>query len=155
MLNRRIYIDLEGADLTGKSTLLKTTFKEGDYSKIMCFHDRGIMTHYVYNKCFNRYPEDLDMWFNGIIEFLKYGKGGIIILTASENTLRHRFLQRNDDFFKLDKILAVNDEYIELYFKLSHAYDTLKLISTDNKTPKEIYKEATALYGKMYLKGIE
>jgi len=151
---RPIYIDLEGADLTGKSTLLMTTFKEGDYSKLMCFHDRGIMTHYVYNKCFNRFPEDLDMWFDQLIKFLEAGNG-IIILTAGVSTIGERFGERSDDLFKLDRILAVNEEYIKLYFELSPTYDTVRLISTDDKTPKEIYKEASSFYGKMFLRGTE
>lgn len=154
MMIRPIYIDLEGADLTGKSTLLMTTFKEGDYSKLMCFHDRGIMTHYVYNKCFNRFPEDLDMWFDQLIKFLEAGNG-IIILTAGVSTIGERFGERSDDLFKLDRILAVNEEYIKLYFELSPTYDTVRLISTDDKTPKEIYKEASSFYGKMFLRGTE
>jgi len=154
MMIRPIYIDLEGADLTGKSTLLMTTFKEGDYSKLMCFHDRGIMTHYVYNKCFNRFPEDLDMWFDQLIKFLEAGNG-IIILTAGVSTIGERFGERSDDLFKLDRILAVNEEYIKLYFELSPTYDTVRLISTDDKTPKEIYKEASSFYGKMFLRSTE
>ena len=161
MLKRPIYIDLEGADLTGKTTLLKTTFREGDYSKILCFHDRGIMTHYVYNKCFRRFTEDLDMWFNEFIHFLEAGNG-VVILTANENTIRKRFFDRNDDLFKLDRILAVNKEYVKLYFELKNTHDTallikstVCLISTDDKTPEEVYKEASSFYGKLFLRGIE
>lgn len=146
MLNRPVYIDLEGADLTGKTTLLKTTFRKGDYSKILCFHDRGILTHYVYNMNFGRYPEDLDLWHHELIEFAKYN--GIIILAAQDlRTLEDRFKQRGgDDLFRLGEIFEINEQYKLVYCSLLYIFPTVKLIYIENKTPKQIYEEAEKLY---------
>lgn len=144
MLNKATYIDLEGADLTGKSTLLKTTFKNSEYSKIMCFHDRGILTHYLYNTTFNRYKEDELIWYNELFDFIH--SNGIIILHASEAELRKRFFSRSDDIFKINKILDVNKRYLEIYNNYLCLFPTIKIIEVDNKTPIEVYEEAKKLY---------
>jgi thymidylate kinase len=149
MLNRPIYIDLEGADLTGKSTLLKTTFKESEYSKIMCFHDRGILTHYLYNRLFNRYPEDNLKWLFELDKFVE--NNGIIILVGSAAELANRYRLRNDDLFRLANILKINDEYRSIYKNYLYAFSTVELIEIDGKTPLQIYKEAEKLY--LYMLG--
>jgi thymidylate kinase len=144
MLSDPVYIDLEGADLTGKSTLLKSTFHEGEYSKIMCFHDRGILTHFVYNKEFKRYIEDLTMWMGELVKFVK--KNGIIILVASEEELTRRHSLRSDDCFKLGQILQINEAYVTIYGKFLCDFENVRLIYVDKKTPFEIYEEAKSLY---------
>ena len=149
MLNRPVYIDLEGADLTGKSTLLKTTFKESEYSKIMCFHDRGVLTHYLYNVTFDRYPDNDSLWYNELCDFVQ--SNGIVILHGSDEELRKRFFNRSDDIFKIHKILNINDAYLQLYNNCLHAFPTVKLINVDNKTPLQVYEEAEKLY--LYMLG--
>lgn len=151
MLNRPIYIDLEGADLTGKSTLLKMTFKEGDFSKIMCFHDRGILTHYVYNVAFNRFPEDHVMWVGELIKFVKHN--GIIILIGGRDELTKRFKERSDDCFKLESILRINEEYASIYQEVLYKYPTVKCIVVNEKTPIEVYREAEKHYYYMVGRG--
>lgn len=146
-----IYIDLEGADLTGKSTLLKTTFKESDYSKIMCFHDRGILTHCLYNKIFDRFPENRKLWANELYDFVE--NNGIIILIASKEELINRYHNRNDDIFKLENIIKMNDAYIKIYMDVLESFDTVKLISVDKKTPLQVYEEAIELYEHMLVRG--
>jgi len=149
MLNRPVYIDLEGADLTGKPTLLKTTFRESEYSKIMCFHDRGILTHYLYNKTFDRYEDNELMWYNELYNFVQ--SNGIIILVGSEGELRKRFFDRSDDIFKINKILDINREYLNIYNNYLYVFPTVKLIKIDGKTPFKIYEEAEKLY--LYMLG--
>jgi len=144
MLKRPIYIDLEGADLTGKSTLLKTTFKESEYSKIMCFHDRGILTQVVYNVTFGRYKEDHYLWMRELIKFIE--SNGIIILVGSPEELSKRFHKRSDDCFKLDAILQINEEYASFYLTVLKNFPTVKCINIDGKTPMQIYQEAEKLY---------
>lgn len=150
MLVKPLYIDLEGADLTGKSTLLKTTFKHSEYSKILCFHDRGILTHYLYNATFGRYNDDLILWLNELIEFVK--KNGIVILHASDELVTERFKQRSDDLFKLDNILRINRAYKDIYFDVLKPYKTVEYIEVDGKTPEQILSEASALYYYMLLR---
>lgn len=151
MLNRPVYIDLEGADLTGKSTLLKDTFRKGDYSKIMCFHDRGILTHYIYNMVFKRYGEDLPLWWNELQDFIKYN--GIIILVGSEVELVNRYHKRSDDLFKLPNIVKMNEAYKRLYRDFLSSFFTVKMIEIDGKTPDQIYREAEKLYAYMLGRG--
>lgn len=151
MLIDPVYIDIEGADLTGKSTLLKTTFHESEYSKIMCFHDRGVLTHFIYNKEFGRYKEDLIMWLQEVVKFIQ--KNGIILLVASEEELKRRHALRSDDCFKLDAILKINEAYIKFYGKFLCDYENVRLICVgDGKTPLEVYNEAKILYEKMLRK---
>lgn len=151
MLKRPIYIDLEGGDLTGKTTLLKTTFKESDYSKIMCFHDRGILTHYLYNKLFDRYPEDNLKWLFELDRFVE--NNGIIILVGSVEELTDRFRFRNDDLFKLANILEINQAYKAIYRDYLYLFPTVKLIEIDGKTPLQIYNEAELFYAYMLGRG--
>ena len=151
MLNRPIYIDLEGSDLTGKSTLLKTTFKESEYSKIMCFHDRGILTHYLYNKLFNRYPEDNLKWLFELDSFVE--NNGIIILVGSDAELINRYQLRSDDLFKLSNILEVNGAYKAIYRDYLYTFPTVRLIEIDGKTPQKVYEEAEKLYRYMLERG--
>jgi len=152
MLKQPIYIDLEGADLTGKSTLLKTTFKVSDYSKILCFHDRGILTHYLYNRVFERFPENRKLWNQELYDFVQ--DNGIIILAANKETLINRYQTRSDDLFKLDNIMKMNEAYVDIYTAWLHSFDTVKLINVDNKNPMQIYKEAEELYEQMYTRGM-
>jgi thymidylate kinase len=151
MLRQPTYIDLEGADLTGKSTLLKTTFKVSDYSKILCFHDRGILTHYLYNKVFERFPENKKLWNEELYKFVQ--DNGIIILTASKETLINRYQSRSDDLFKLENIIKMNDAYVEIYIDWLSSFDTVKMIDVGNKNPMQVYKEAEELYERMYSRG--
>jgi len=152
MLRRPIYIDLEGGDLTGKSTLLKTTFKESEYSKIMCFHDRGILTHYLYNEIFNRYEDDNLMWHNELYDFVQ--NNGIIILVGSTTELVNRYQIRSDDLFKLNNVLRMNEAYREIYRDSLYAFETVKLIEIDGKTPLQVYEEAEKLYLYMLGRGV-
>jgi len=152
MLRRPIYIDLEGGDLTGKSTLLKTTFKESEYSKIMCFHDRGILTHCLYNEIFNRYEDDNLMWHNELYDFVQ--NNGIIILVGSTTELVNRYQIRSDDLFKLNNVLRMNEAYREIYRDSLYAFETVKLIEIDGKTPLQVYEEAEKLYLYMLGRGV-
>lgn len=152
MLRRPIYIDLEGSDLTGKSTLLKTTFREGEYSKIMCFHDRGILTHYLYNKVFERYMDSHLMWHNELYNFVQ--NNGIIILVGSATELVDRYQIRSDDIFKLNSVLRMNEEYRAIYRDFLYVFPTVKLIEIGDKTPLEIYQEAEKLYLYMLGRGV-
>jgi len=152
MLNRPVYIDLEGADLTGKSTLLKDTFRKGDYSKIMCFHDRGILTHYIYNQTFERYGEDLSLWWNELTGFIKHN--GIIVLVGSEAELVNRYQKRSDDLFKLSNIVKMNEAYKKLCRDFLSSFFTVKVIEIDGKTPDQIYREAEKLYIYMMGRGV-
>lgn len=153
MLRQPVYIDLEGADLTGKSTLLKTTFKESDYSKIMCFHDRGILTHYLYNKVFNRFQENSGIWSSQLYDFIQ--NNGIIILTANIDELEKRFKERSDDLFKLENIIKMNDAYTDIYHHWLSSFDTVRRIHVDNKTPLQVYEEAKDLYDLMLMRGTQ
>lgn len=150
MLEKPVYIDLEGADLTGKSTLLKTTFKHSDYSKILCFHDRGILTHYLYNATFKRYLDDLIIWLNELNNFVQ--SNGIVILHASDDLIKTRFGERSDDLFKLDNILKINKAYKEVYFDVLRPNKTVRFIEVDGKSPEQIMTEASDLYYYMLLK---
>jgi thymidylate kinase len=151
MLKRPIYIDLEGADLTGKSTLLKTTFKQGDFSKILCFHDRGILTHFLYNMIFERYDEDASLWRNELYNFIE--NNGIIILVGSDAELVNRYQLRSDDIFKLSHILKVNKAYKKFYRDFLSTFHTVKLIEIDGKTPQQIYNDAESFYTYMLGRG--
>ena len=152
MLRRPIYIDLEGGDLTGKSTLLKTTFKESEYSKIMCFHDRGILTHHVYNTLFDRYQDNHLMWHNELYKFVQ--NNGIIILVGSVTELVNRYQLRSDDLFKLSNILEVNEAYRRIYRDFLYVFKTVKLIEIDGKTPLQVYEDAEKLYLYMLERGV-
>lgn len=146
MLIRSVYLDLEGADLTGKSTLLKTTFKSSDYSKIMCFHDRGVLTHFVYNDLYKRYPEDYELWYNAVTDFCRHH--GIVLLVADDNNiLRHRYDNlRQDDIYKREEIVKVNTHYKLVYSSFLKFFVNVKQIIIDNKTPIEIFEEACEHY---------
>lgn len=151
MLKRPVYIDLEGSDLTGKSTLLHMTFHESDYSKEMCFHDRGILTQYLYNSYLGRYEEDNELWALELYNFVS--KNGIIILVANGDTLEQRFNGRGDEEFKLDAIRKINEEYCAFYDNILYAYPTVKRIFVDGKTPKEVFDEAKPFYEYMLKRG--
>ena len=141
-----MYIDLEGADLTGKSTLLKTTFHSSDYSKIMCFHDRGILTHYVYNTLYKRYLEDILMWKDQLLRFAQ--NSGIILLVANDNNiLRERYDNlRKDDIYKREEIVKINTHYQQIYMETLQYFENIKQIIIDNKSPLEIFEEASEHY---------
>jgi thymidylate kinase len=119
----------------------------------MCFHDRGILTHCLYNKVFNRFPENRKLWANELYDFVE--NNGIIILTASKEELINRYHQRSDDIFKLENVLKMNDAYVDAYIEFLGSFDTVRLISVDNKTPLQVYEEAAMLYEEMYRRGSE
>ena len=145
MLKRPVYIDLEGGDLVGKSTLLKATFKMSDYSKIMCFHDRGVLTHFVYNDLYKRFPEDSQMWLDQLLAFCR--DHAIILLVADDNNiLRKRFAERSDEIYKREEIVKINIHYKQVYIKNLQYCENVKQIIIDNKTPVEIFKEASEHY---------
>ena len=145
MLKRPVYIDLEGGDLVGKSTLLKATFKMSDYSKIMCFHDRGVLTHFVYNDLYKRFPEDSQMWLDQLLSFCR--DHAIILLVADDNNiLRKRFAERSDEIYKREEIVKINIHYKQVYIKNLQYFENVKQIIIDNKTPVEIFKEASEHY---------
>lgn len=145
MLKRPVYIDLEGGDLVGKSTLLKATFKMSDYSKIMCFHDRGVLTHFVYNDLYKRFPEDSQMWLDQLLSFCR--DHAIILLVADDNNiLRKRFAERSDEIYKREEIVKINIHYKQVYIKNLQYCENVKQIIIDNKTPVEIFKEASEHY---------
>jgi thymidylate kinase len=152
MLKRPVYIDLEGADLTGKSTLLKMTFKASDYSKILCFHDRGILTHCVYNELYNRFTEDKALWYEQLILFCR--DNAIVLLVADDNNiLRNRYNNlRQDDIYKREEIVKVNIHYQKVYTKILRYYENVRQIIIDNKTPYEIFEEASEHYELMLRK---
>lgn len=149
MLNRPVYIDLEGADLTGKSTLLKTTFKHTEYSKIICFHDRGVLTHFAYNSHYKRYPEDQLLWLEELDDFAS--KNGIILLVADDNdVLRNRYDKlRQDDIYGREQVVKINTYYKYLYADYLHLFSGVKQIIIDGKSSMEILEEAKELYEKI------
>jgi hypothetical protein len=117
----------------------------------MCFHDRGILTQYLYNTLFGRYEEDNEIWATELYRFIQ--NNGILILVANSKTLEKRFSDRSDDIFKFDSIRRINDEYNAFYENLLYAYPTVARIFIEDKTPKEIFEEAKPFYEYMLKRG--
>jgi len=132
-------IAIEGGDLTGKTTLQKELMS-GDM-KIgyeVFVSDRSILTHIVYSEHFKRHQEFISAWYKDLIDFLC--SNGMIILTATDDTVKKRFGDRGDDKYSLAKILQIN----ALYNKKAELLGSLpfvKVIAVDEKTVAKIVDE--------------
>ena len=133
-------ITIEGGDLTGKTTFRRAIFDmEDSAGKKLFIGDRGILTHLLYNKYFERYPELADSYSKDFVDYLS--NNGLIILSLSDKVIAKRFEERGDHLYDLEPILGMN----KLYNVASKGLENIpfvKVIEADGKTVAQTIAEA-------------
>lgn len=141
-------IVLEGNDLTGKTSFQKAMFRMPDcpVSKMLFTGDRGILTHYLYNQYFSRYPELESCYVNDLVDHLS--NNGMVILTLNNASLSKRFKERGDDLYDIDTIFGMNSLYNANAEGLKNI-PFVKVIEADDKSIAQTIAEATPWFNMM------
>lgn len=96
-------IFFEGVDKTGKSTLVQKVLKATNYKHVV--FDRGIISQIVYDKCFNRTPDES---IKNAIEYLKKSNAFVLLCEADTKTIEKRLKEHNeilpDELKNIDEI---------------------------------------------------
>lgn len=141
-------IIVEGNDLVGKTSFQKAMFRMPDcpVSKMLFTGDRGILTHYLYNQYFSRYPELESCYINDLVDHLS--NNGTIILTLDNDSLSKRFKERGDDLYDIDTIFGMNSLYNANAEGLKNI-PFVKVIEADGKSIAQTIAEATPWFNMM------
>lgn len=141
-------IIVEGNDLVGKTSFQKAMFRMPDcpVSKRLFTGDRGILTHYLYNQYFSRYPELESCYINDLIDHIS--SNGTIILTLNNASLSKRFKERGDDLYDIDTIFGMNSLYNANAEGLKNI-PFVKVIEADDKSIAQTIAEAEPWFNMM------
>ena len=121
---KKIYVD--GGDFAGKTTF-QTKLRKFAIESDVFVNDRTWISSYVYAKYFKRNYCNLDIIKKRFYDNINSNKGIYAILLPSENEIKIRMNNREEDFIDNSDIAGIHREYLNFYENY-RAYSNIYLL---------------------------